>query len=389
MSTLSQQLKSITKAQQRKAVAIAVLLCPALVIGFLMYNGYDILLVLALVTFLGMMVLMFAQPEATTLIVLFAMYANLAVVATRSYNIPEVLAASFFLLLGLPILNYVIIRRQRIVTNRVFFLMLAYLGVLLVSAVASRNTGDSIARILSYLVEGLVLYFLIINTVRTPALLRGGIWALILAGTLMGSISLYQELTGSYDNDFGGLAQVKESEIDTGETNYLGQDIKRRRLAGPIGSKNRYAQVMVVLLPLALFRAWAERSRLLRAFAAVSCIPIMSGALLTFSRGAGISVVITLLAMVFLRTIKLWHFLVIALLGCLIVLVAIPDYMYRISTVADLSELPSGDVSAAGSSIRGRTTVNLAALNIFLDHAGSRTWPNQPLHKRVWKRARH
>jgi O-antigen ligase len=184
----------------------------------------------------------------------------------------------------------------------------------------------------------------------------------------MGSISLYQELTGSYDNDFGGLAQVKEAGIDTGEVDYLGKDIERRRLAGPIGSKNRYAQVMVVLLPLAIFRVWAERSWLLRMLAAAACVPILSGALLTFSRGAGISIVITLLIMVFLRTIKLWHFFAIALVGCLVVLVAIPHYVYRISTVSHVAELASGDIADTGSSVRGRATENLASINIFLDH---------------------
>jgi hypothetical protein len=159
MSALSEQLKRAPKAQQRRVAAMAVLLCPAVVIGFFLYFQYDIVLVLGGVILLGMLALMFAQPETTTVIVLFVMYANLTVVAIKSHNVPELLAGSFFLLLGLPLLNYVIIRRQRIVTNRVFFLMFAYLGVLLVSAVASGNTGESIARILGYLVEGLVLYF--------------------------------------------------------------------------------------------------------------------------------------------------------------------------------------------------------------------------------------
>ena len=134
---------------------------------------------------------------------------------------------------------------------------------------------------------------------------------------------------------------------------------------------------MVVLLPLAIFRVWAERSRLLRMLAAAACIPILSGALLTFSRGAGVSVVITLLVMVFLRTIKLWHFFVIALVGYLFVLVAIPDYAYRISTVADLAELASGDIADTGSSVRGRATENLASLNIFLDHPVLGVGPGQ------------
>jgi putative inorganic carbon (HCO3(-)) transporter len=198
--------------------------------------------------------------------------------------------------------------------------------------------------------------------------LRKGIWALILAGVLMGSISMYQELTGSYDNDFGGLAQVKDSEIDTGRVNYLGQEVKRFRLAGPVGSKNRYAQIMVVLLPLALFRIWAEQSRILKVLAALSCVPIVSGALLTFSRGAGVSIIITLLAIVFLRAIRIRYFILIGLAAYLLVILAIPDYLYRISTVTEVANLATGDTEDVGASFLGRATVNLAALDIFLDH---------------------
>ncbi|MDQ4078558.1 MAG: O-antigen ligase family protein [Chloroflexota bacterium] len=320
------------------------------------------------VMLLGLLTLMFVRPRAVTLVILFVLYANLAVVAKSHYGVPQPIAASFFLLLGLPLLNYLFVHRQKIVVNRVFLLMVVYLAVLLVSAAASEDVGRSVGRIVAYVTEGLVLYFLILNTVRSPSLLRQGIWALILAGCLMGSVSLYQEVTSAYDNDFGGLAIAKASEIDTGEEDILGEDIKRRRLAGPIGSKNRYAQVMVVLLPLALLRVWADRSWALRILAALACIPILSGALLTFSRGAGIAVIATLLAMALLRTINPRHFFLLAFVGSLVVVAAVPDYAYRISTVVDVAELVSGNAAEAGGSVRGRATVNLAAFHIFLDH---------------------
>lgn len=377
MTILSKRPKGIPKTQLYRVAAIAIVLWSAVLFGSFANQLDNIALVLGGMILLGMLALMFVRPETTTVIVLFVLYANLTVVAVRSYNVPELLAASFFMLLGLPLLNYVMIRRQGIIINHIFFLMLVYLGVILVSAVASRDAGDSTDRILSYLIEGLVLYFLIINTVRTPDLLRKGVWALILAGCLMGGISLYQELTGDYDNDFGGLAKVKASEIDTGEVDSLGNDVTRRRLAGPIGSKNRYGQVMVVLLPLALFRIWAERSRRLRILAAAACVPIISGALLTFSRGAGLSVVITLLVMVILRIIKLWHFLVIAVAASLVVLVAIPDYVHRISTVTDVAGLASGGTAGIGTSVLGRATENLGALNIFVDYPVLGVGPGQ------------
>ena len=375
MSTLSTPPERITIARTPpfRVPGTALLLLFG-VVGFAALVGYlateyNILLVLGGILALAGLVLMFVEPDATTLIILFVTYSNLTVVAVRFHAVPEFLSVLFFFFLGIPLLNYVLFRRQRIILNRVLFMMLAYLGVLLASAVLSGQAEESDGRIVAYLTEGVALYFLILNTVRTPDLVRRSIWALILAGCFMGSISLYQELTHSYDNSLGGLAQVGESEISTGVIDpNTDADAGRLRLAGPIGSKNRYAQIMVVLLPLALFRVRAERSRILRVLAAAACIPILGGALLTFSRGAGLSIIITALAMVYLRTLKVRHFLAISLAGAVFVLLVIPDYVYRISTVAELGELVTGGANQTSGSVQGRATENLASLNIFLDH---------------------
>ncbi|NCF66279.1 MAG: hypothetical protein GWP61_09900 [Chloroflexi bacterium] len=352
----------------KSLAVILFLFLPAIAVGVLATFGHDIRLALAAAIALAMATLMFAKPETTTVVVLFVLYANLSVVAMNAYKVPELLAASFFVLLGLPFLNYVFVRRQQIVTNRIFFLMVLYLCVLLVSAAFSANPDDSISRIAGFIIEGLALYFLIINAVRTPTMVRWGVWAIVLAGMFMGSITLYQEVTGDYDNDFGGLAKVKASEVKTGEVDIFGKEIKRRRLSGTLGSKNRYAQVMVVLLPFALMLIGSERKWWLRSLAALACVPIVTGALLTFSRGAGIAIIFTILAMTLLRIIKPWHFVLIAITGYLIVIAVIPEYIYRISTVVDLESIAQGNVEEAGGSIRSRSNVNLATFNIFLDY---------------------
>jgi hypothetical protein len=360
--------EGVSSTQLRKLAIILLLFLPAVAVGMLAYLGNDVRLALVLAIAMALATSMFARPETTTMVVLFVLYANLSVVAINTYNIPDLIATSFFLLLGLPFLNYVLVRRQQIVTNRVFFLMVLYLGVLLVSAAFSGNPDDSTGRIIGFFVEGLVLYFLIINAIRTPTMVRWGIWAIVLAGLLMGSVSLYQEVTGDYDNDFGGLAKVKMARVDTGEVDQFGKEIKRRRLAGTIGSKNRYAQVMVALLPFALMLIWSERNWYLRLLAAISCIPIVTGALLTFSRGAGIALAFTIVMMLLLRIIKPWHFLLIIVLGYLVVIAIIPEYIYRMSTIVDLESIATGNVEDAGGSIRSRSNVNLATFNIFLDH---------------------
>ncbi|MCK5922594.1 MAG: hypothetical protein KAG66_16755, partial [Methylococcales bacterium] len=246
-------------------VAIAIVLIAApFTIGLMALVAGDVTIALLGAIGLAFSALMFMKPESTTVVVLFVFYGNLSVVAIRTYNVPDIIATSFFLLLGIPLLNYVIIRGQKIIVNRQMFIMIIYFGIILVSAAFSAHVGNSVNRIRDFAIEGIFLYFLIVNTIRTPALIRWGVWAMIAAGMLMGGVSLYQEITVDYDNTFGGLAKVKESEVSTGEFDALGRKIKRRRLAGTIGSKNRYAQVMVVLLPFAMMRIWAEKKWWLR-----------------------------------------------------------------------------------------------------------------------------
>jgi putative inorganic carbon (hco3(-)) transporter len=351
-----------------RPLTLLALLIPPLVVGFLVWNQFNMGLVLAGIVALAVLAVMFAQPEATTVIVLFVIYANLMAVAVESYNVPSALAASVVLLLGLPLMHYLLVRRQPIVFNRILWVMLAYLGVLLISAAASGEAANSIARIRDFLLEGLLLYLLILNTVRTPAVLRLSLWALILAGVLMGSISLYQELTGSYDHDFGGLSVTNDAQMNTGQVDSFGNPILRGRLAGPVGEKNRYAQIMVVLLPLALSRLWAERAWWLRLLGGLSAIPILAGALLTFSRGAGLAIVFTLLVMVAIRTIRWWQLLLMVGIGYLFISLAVPDYLYRMTTAANVVELATGNAAEADGSVQGRATENLATLLIFLDH---------------------
>jgi O-antigen ligase len=76
----------------------------------------------------------------------------------------------------------------------------------------------------------------------------------------------------------------------------------------------------------------------------------------------------TIVMMLLLRMIKLWQFVLVVLVGYLVVIAVIPEYIYRISTIVDLESIAEGNVQEAGGSIRSRSNVNLATFNIFLDN---------------------
>jgi putative inorganic carbon (HCO3(-)) transporter len=223
------------------------------------------------------------------------------------------------------------------------------------SAIAGGSTPESATAVTTFLTEGLLLYLLVTNAVRTTWLLRLVVWALLLAGATMGALSIWQEATQSYSTTLGGLTQLSE-----GDTLH--------RQAGPLGETNRYAQILLVLLPLAVWAARVERRPALRLGALGCAVLILSGMLLTLSRGAGVALVVLAAAMLATGFARVRHVVALALvLGALVMIVA-PNYVTRLASLQGVEQATSSDATGADGAIRGRATENLAAINVFADH---------------------
>lgn len=316
----------------------------------------------------GLAILVLGQPRAATLLFIFILHMNLAVVLTTFHGVPQILASATTLLLIVPLAAHIVLRREPLVVTPALPLILLYLAALLLSTVFS-GTADiklSMSSITNFLSEGLLLYFLITNVIRSAATIRQVIWVLLLAGALMGAISVWQEATKSYGNNLGGLAQVNEGGFKVGED--IEGKVLRNRLSGPIGEQNRYAQVLLVLAPLALFRVFGEEKRSLRLLAAGAGVLILGGVLLSFSRGAAVAVVFCLVALVVLREIRLRQVLLISAVVVGAVLLIAPDYVIRLTSLQGAQSLAGGNAQAADNAIVGRAQSNLAAWNTFTDH---------------------
>jgi len=203
------------------------------------------------------------------------------------------------------------------------------------------------------------------NVVRTMGDLRLVVWVLIVTGGILGFLSVHQQATNAFDNDYGGFAQVSEAQIGADDFDQGGQP----RLSGPIGEKNRYAQILVVLLPLGLFRIWGERRPELKITAGVLTLFIALGAMLTFSRGAALGFAIVIVLMTLLRYIRLSQLLAVALAAA-VLFVAQPVYFERMLSLAALEGATdtAGASTQEDASIRKRANETIAALLVFADH---------------------
>src|ERR1044072_9500501 len=147
------------------------------------------------------------------------------------------------------------------------------------------------------------MYLLVVNAVRSPAMMRWVIWGLLIAGGMMGAISVWQEATHAYHQTLLRLAQVNEAAFKVADR--VKGKVLCPRLSGPIAEQQRYGQILLGLVPLAVSRIRAERSLALRSLAAALTALILAGILLSFSRGAAVAPAVGAVAMVVIGFVRL------------------------------------------------------------------------------------
>ncbi len=309
-------------------------------------------------------------PEVAIYAVVFILYSNLAAVGVTFHGVPRALGNVFPILLAIPLARDIFFKREPPIVTPVLLVLLLLLGVQAIGVAFSRDIEVTKEALKTLFLEGVVLYLLVTNVIRTPATLRGVTWALLLAGLLMSAVPLLQQATHNFDDDYGGLAQVDGGAFRTGERSDQGGEVRQARMAGPIGETNRYSQVMLMLVPLGLMRFWGERTRLLR-WAALACTASISlGFVLAFSRGGAFGLMCVIGVMVVMRIIDARR-LVFHALGIGLLLAAMPQYWKRLSSIGAAANVFSEESSPgqeADGAVKRRIVEMLSAVNVFIDH---------------------
>ena len=327
---------------------------------------------LGVATLVGVVTVMVLWPELATLTVVCVLYLNLMAIAVKELHLTEWVAAMGALSLCLPLASHLMLRRQRIKTGGILMLMGVFLVCLLFSSFFAKDPDLATQRILTYVFEGLVLYFLVTNVIRDLGTLKRVMWVVVLGAAFLGSLSLYQAVTGAYTQRFGGLAQRQLAFEETGRGNRTGPREEMRvadRASGPIGDPNRYAQNELMILPFAIFLLWYERSRLGRLVAAGSAMLILAAVTLSYSRGAFVTLAALLLLLAMRQRERRWSILGGAALLLMLLVAIAPGYRGRLETLLGVQGLFSAQASEQpDGATRGRTTEMLAAVHVFRDY---------------------
>jgi putative inorganic carbon (HCO3(-)) transporter len=345
----------------------SILVCAAAAIIGVAAGDGSIVVVAALVMAIGALAIAI-RPDTATLVVIAILYSNAAAIAVQRYDVPYFVGATFPLLLVVPFAHHVVIRRQPIIIATGLPWMLGYFIVMILGTVAGMAAAPerALEALVTFAVEGLLIYFVVTNVIRSLDDLRRAVWVLLIVGMVIGALSVHQQVTKSWDSDYGGFARVSDATLDGGGARFSTQD-RQPRLSGPIGEKNRYAQVMVVLIPLGLLMAWTTKRPSLRILAAVATAFIAFGAVLTFSRGAALGFAITIMLMALLGYIRPSQVFALAI-GVAVLFTVQPTYLERLLTIEALGGATESGVTVEDDSFRKRANETIAALLVFADH---------------------
>lgn len=355
--------RQATDPERAAIAAAAIVILGALGAGILSADAP--LLVVAGASGLFLAIAMVLRPDVATLTSIAIIYSNAAVVLVRFHSLPPFAAAFVPLLLLVPLARDLVVRRLPVVAPPAMGWMVVLLGIYLISALFSTDTKRSWDAVTVFLTEGFVLYFLVINVIRSPDMVRAVTWALLAAGAFVSIFAVHQTITGNYDSNYFGFAQA-DAAIRTGVTTLTG-DVFQPRMAGSIGETNRFAQTMLMLVPLGIFRVFGERSTVLKVIAGLMTVLITLSVILSFSRGAAVGLAVLVVALMAMRMVRARHALLVVVALALI-LAAFPQYTNRITSLAGVGGLEASGTSAVDNSLLSRITETAAAGLVMLDH---------------------
>jgi putative inorganic carbon (hco3(-)) transporter len=313
----------------------------------------------ALALLAALVIVILRRPQAGLLLLVAAVYLNLSEILVRFHGFPSLLQ-----LLALPLAVAGVVSLRARGGGQPFPLLLTGLlllfpAVLLLSSTVARHPTLADERALETL-KALGIYLLVVLLATSLAMLRRAAWVMVGSGSLAAALGVYQNLTGSFAQQWGGLARIKMA--------HLYDDVFVPRIAGPLGDPNFFSQILLPLVPVALFLGWGAAEARGRWLGYAAAGVLTAGTVLTYSRGAAVALGCIVLLSFVSRGVTRRQLAGAALALPLLLLLVPTDFARRLTTIDQLLPWGEQEVTRPDSSFAMRKILTATAWHVFLDN---------------------
>jgi putative inorganic carbon (hco3(-)) transporter len=316
------------------------------------------LLLVAGVLALAVVVATVAWPELGLGLLVFLTYTRFSDVLVHVHGAPSIVQPLSGLLISVILIRWQLYGERPSGWAPAALLMMLYGLVSFLSLIYAVDTARAEGELLDFAKDALISVIAVALCTKARSL-RVALWGLILAGLFMGTVTTHQYLTGSFEDLYWGFGQARVENIIRRVDDF--------RITGPIGDPNFYAQLLIVIVPLALDRFLNERRLALRLLAGWALAVALLSIIFTFSRGGFLALAIIGLCWIARRSINPLVLLLGLALAVSLAPIVPAGYTDRITSLAGVLPGLEG-AGIADASLRGRMSENLTALHIFSDH---------------------
>ncbi len=335
------------------ALAILLLIAVETALGMATTNMTSLRMVLAGLAGVVLIGFTLLRPSVTVYAFIFLVYTRVSDPFTGG-GLFTLNNGLLLLFAGAIVLQKVLVRREGLVWDGLLALALAYGGVSILSIIGLADKGSGPNAVAAH-VRDLLFMLVIINLVTTMRGVRISTWALMAGGSFLALPALLSMVTGRY---FWGLGASISGQI-------VGS-VDGSRITGSLGDPNYFAQILAVIVPLALYRVWGEKNWLFKLAALGTLAALSLAIIMTFSRGGILALGVVFLLALLMRRVGPAQLAAIALVIALLVYMAPATLGERLGTLTDFFEEKGQSTSTVDSSLLERSRLVQVGWQMFL-----------------------
>lgn len=311
---------------------------------------------------IGVTLSILARPHLGLYILIIFTYTNLSTVLNDAFSIPSVNKILVALILVAVLGTRVVIQRKPLLFRSsegaiFFYISVTIASTVLTSGIDTETFGDILD-----IVKDFLIIFIIVQLTTEEDAWKNMQWILIGCAIFLSVLTWYQFLMDDFSQTFYGLALSRADSVEGA----LEADLDFDRVSGPIGDPNFYAQILVMIIPLAMYRFLTDPSRFGRMIG-LGALCIIGGAIIfTYSRITLLVMILIIGLILFERRVDFYKVVIGTWLVMVIVFPVLPEsFTARMATIVgiDAGSAEQDDVSA-----QGRLSEAIVATQMFQDY---------------------